>query len=137
MHDEITHRAPGPVFIMYEWVYPLGAWCPGWGNRRTGEIRRRSSVAERGVVGVGGAGSSTARQRPGSGLVHVLCGIPGWCASSQSVSASDKPPVEVSCADSETEQRGEKRVEQHTCPHHCAGSTAPTAHLWKMLASIS
>lgn len=76
------------------------------------------SVSDRGVAGVGGARSSTAWQRPGSDLVHVLCGLPGWCASSQSGSASDKPPVEVSCADSETEQRGKKRVERNTCPHH-------------------
>lgn len=56
-------------------------------------------------------------QRPSSGPVHSLCGLPGWCASSQSGSASDKPPMEVSCAVSETQQRGEKLVEQHTCPH--------------------
>lgn len=28
MRDEITHLAPGRVFIMYEWVYPRDAWCP-------------------------------------------------------------------------------------------------------------
>lgn len=44
MHDEITHQALGPVFIMYEWVYPLGAWCPGCGNQRT---RERPSVCQR------------------------------------------------------------------------------------------
>lgn len=83
------------------------------------------SAADRGVAevsGVGGAGGSTAQQRPGSGLVHVHCGLPGWWASSQSGSASDKPPMmEVSCANSETEQRGKKRVEQHTCPHYREG----------------
>lgn len=38
------------------------------------------SAADRGVAGVGGARSCTARRKPGSGLVHVLCGLPGWCA---------------------------------------------------------
>lgn len=28
IRDEITHLAPGPVFIMYEWFYPRDAWCP-------------------------------------------------------------------------------------------------------------
>lgn len=130
MHDEITHQALGPVFIMYEWVYPLGAWCPGWGKPENQGEAQRLSAADWAVAGVGGAGSSTARQRPGSGLVHALCWLPSWCASSQSGSASDKPPVEVSCADSETEQRVEKRVEQHTCPCHWAKSRSSTAHLW-------
>ncbi len=127
-------HTPGPgAGVYYVWV-GLSSRCL---VSRLGEPENQGeaqhlSAADRGVAGVGGAGSSTARQRPGSGLVHVLCGLPGWCASSQSGSASDKPPVEVSCADSETEQRGKKRVEQHTCPHHWAGSTSPTAHLWIM-----
>lgn len=93
---------------------------PGVQVGETGEqVRGPAFVRDgQGVAGVGGARSCTARQRPGSGLVHVLCGLPGWCASSQSGSASDKPPVEVSCADSKIEKRGEKRVEQHTCPHY-------------------
>lgn len=44
MHDEITRQALRPVFIMYEWVYPLGAWRPGWGNQST---RERPSVCRR------------------------------------------------------------------------------------------
>lgn len=43
MHDEITHRALGPLFIMHEWVYPLGAIGVQIGpkNHSTGEWPRR------------------------------------------------------------------------------------------------
>lgn len=117
MHNEITHRALGPMFIMYKWVYPLGAWCPGWKSHRSRVRPQRLSAVDRGLAAVGGAGGFGARRRPGSGPVHALCGLQRRCASSQSGSATDKPPAEVSCADSEAEQRGEERVEQHTCPH--------------------
>lgn len=47
MRDEITHRAPGPVFIMYE-------WRPGWGNHRARERPQHSSTADRGAEEVSG-----------------------------------------------------------------------------------
>lgn len=74
------------------------------------------SAAGRGVSEVRGGRDWEAPLRSG-GLVHVRRGLPGWCAGSQSGSASDKLPTEVSCADGEAEQRGEERVAQHTCPH--------------------
>lgn len=113
MRDEITRLAPGPVFIMYERVYPRDAWCPflpeKWGEAWF------LSAAGRGVSEVRGRREWEAPLRSG-GLVHVRCGLPGWCAGSQSGSASDKLPMEVSCADGEAEQKREERVAQHTCP---------------------
>lgn len=43
------------------------------------------SVADRGLAQSGGARRSSARQRPGSGRVHVLGGLPGWCGSSHNL----------------------------------------------------
>lgn len=69
VHDEITHQALGPVFIMYDRVYPLGVWCPGWGKPEIqGETERLSAVDQR----VGGAGGSAAWQK--------ACSDPGSCA---------------------------------------------------------
>ena len=125
--DEITHLAPGPVFIMYEWFYPRDAWCPFF-TKEAGRCPVFISGWPRCVRGAGQAGPG-ALPRSG-GLVHARCGLPGCCAGSQSGSASDKLPTEVSCADSEAEQRGEERAEQHTCPHHWDGSGLSRPDLW-------
>lgn len=67
MRDEITHLAPGPVFIMYERVYPRDAWCPFFAR----EVGRRLVFISgwpwcvRGA-GRAGLGSSAAQRRPGS-----------------------------------------------------------------------
>lgn len=53
IHDEITHQALGPVFIMYEWVYPLGVWRPGWGKQKTRERLRVCQRLTKGWVGLG------------------------------------------------------------------------------------
>lgn len=72
-----------------------------------------SSDVDRVVAGAGRATVlHTAWQRPASDRVPELCGLLGRCAGSQSGSASDKLPVEVSCADGETEQRDERCVER-------------------------
>lgn len=54
MHDEITHHAPGPVFIMYEWVYPLGVCRPGWGKQKTRERLGACQQLTTGWVGLRG-----------------------------------------------------------------------------------
>lgn len=43
----------------------------------------------------------------GRNLVHVLCGLPGWCATPPPGSALDKTPMEISCAISKTQREGE------------------------------
>lgn len=108
-------HTPGPgASVYYVWV-GLSSRCLASRLGKTenqGEAQGLSAADQ----GAGGAGRATVWQRPGSVLVHVLCGLPIWCAISQFGSASDKPPAEVSCAIGETQQRGDILVEQHTCP---------------------
>lgn len=127
IRDEITHLAPGPVFIMYEWFYPGHAWCPFFA-REAARCPAFISGWPKCVRGAGQAGPGAPLRSVG--LVHAHCGLLGCCAGSQSGSASDKLPIEVSCAESEAEQRGEERAEQHTCPHHWEGSGPSKPHLW-------
>lgn len=72
MHDEITHQALGPVFIMYEYRFILVSSSgkpENWGEAQHLSATGRG-MAE--VSGVGGAGSSIAQQRPGPFALWAL-----------------------------------------------------------------
>lgn len=88
---ERTHawwdHTPGPgAGVYYVWV-GLSSRClvSRLGKPQNHTEAQHLSVADRGLAQLGGAGRSTARQKPGSGLVHVLGGLPGWCASSHNL----------------------------------------------------
>lgn len=124
---ERTHawwdHTPGPgAGLYYVWVGLSSRCLVSIFAREAGRCPVLSA-ADRAVSEVWGRQDWEAPLRSG-GLVQVRCGLPGWCAGSQSGSASDKLPTEVSCANGEAEQRGEERVEQHTCPHCWEGQCA-------------
>lgn len=107
-HDEITHGAPGPLFIMYEWVYSPGARCPGWGNRGRGSAFV-GGVSEEGVAWGGPCMAEASVQ------TWFLCSVaPGPRANAQPGSASDERPAEVSCA--RVRQRREGRNVLNSTP---------------------
>lgn len=77
MHDEITRHALGPLFIMYEWVYPLGARCPTWWRHQTREGPWFCQPMAKGCGDRRRKCATEAWWRPSS----CALGLPGQCAT--------------------------------------------------------
>lgn len=142
---ERTHawwdHTPGPgASVYYVWV-GLSSRClvSRLGKPQNHGEAQHLSVADRGVAQLGEAGRSTARQRPGSGLVHVFCGLPDWCAGSHNLAPLQTSLPWRSAVPSAKQSREGINVlnttpvpptEQGVCPlQHTYGHLCATQHL--------